>query len=415
VPIVPQGGNSGMVGGATPDASGTAALLSLRRLNELSIDEHDRRASAGAGVVLQHLHERCGELGLRFPLDLGGKGAATIGGLVSTNAGGSQVLRHGVMRHLVAGLEVVTAGGQIYDALSPLKKDNRGFDLKQLFIGSEGTLGIVTRVAVRLVPAITQRRTVWAGLDALGRAEALLNLCEQGLPSALEALEVLPQECLDTVLSYLPGARPPFETRYPWHALLEFVSSEVTDHRFENRVDELLAAAISKGVLQDAVIASSETQAESFWALRENISAAEKAAGLAVQHDVSVPVGRMSKALETIERAVVEAFPRHEVRGFGHIGDGNIHLHVRAPTGAGASWSTTTAPKVSGLVYELVSAMGGSISAEHGIGQDKIGTLERLHDPVALDLMRRVKQALDPHGLLNPGKLVRVAPEGPAA
>ncbi len=408
IPIVPQGGNSGMVGGAVPDGSGKAILLSLRRLDTLIIDADARQAECGAGVVLQNLHEAAEAKDLRFPLSLGGKGSATIGGLVSTNAGGTQVLRHGVMRALITGLEVVTPGGDILDLSAPLKKDNRGFDLKQMFIGSEGTLGIVTKAILRLVPAIARRQVVWVGLDSIHTARRLLVHCEKRMGDALEGFEVLPDSCYRTVLDYLPDARPPLSGNHAWHALLEFVGDESSADDLSDRVEACLADAMDAGLFADATIAANETQAEQFWQLREMIAPSEKAYGRAVQHDIAVTPADMPDTLDLIDAMIAQDFPGHDVRGFGHLGDGNIHLHVLAARDAADDWDATTAKQISVAVYDLVTQRGGSISAEHGIGQDKLGILEATRDPAALALMQAIKQAVDPAGLMNPGKLVVV-------
>ncbi len=409
VPIVTQGGNSGMVGGATPDDSGTQLLLSTRRLTDLAIKPEAATATCGAGVILQNLHEAAAGHDLRFPLTLGGKGSATIGGLVSTNAGGTQVLRHGTMRRLTLGLEVVLPDRRVLAADQGLHKDNRGFDLKQLFIGSEGTLGIITQVQVRLVPAIAERVVVWAGVRSLADARNLLLLCQSTLNERLEGFEVLPQACLDNVLDFLPAARAPLPAQHPWHALLEFAGGERTADGLRAQVEQCLAQALAQGLCQDAVIAASDAQADALWLLRESIAPAEKARGPAVQHDIAVPPDAMPAVVEQLGREVVDRFPLHDVRAFGHLGDGNIHFHVVAPRDAPADWAKGLARDISAFVYDRITQFGGTISAEHGIGQDKLATLARTHDPVALDLMRAVKRALDPAGLLNPGKLVPLA------
>ena len=408
VPIVPQGGNSGMCGGATPDDSGAALLVSLRRLDSIApIDPDTRHVTCGAGVVLQSLHEAADAVGLRFPLSLGGKGSATVGGLISTNAGGTQVLRHGSMRALVEGLEVVLADGRIYSALTPLKKDNRGFDLKQLFIGSEGTLGIVTAATLRLVPAIAERRVVWVGLPTIHAARALLVHCEGALGGALEGFEVIPAASLAAVLDYLPQARPPLAGQHAWHVLIEAVADRENADALGDRVEAMLGDAFEANLVEDAAIAANETQAEAFWSLRESIAPSERAQGPAVQHDISVPVDRMADFVVMACEAVEKGWPGTRAVAFGHLGDGNVHFHAIAPAGSnGPDWQLGDAKAISHAVNDMVTAWGGSISAEHGIGQLKIGELARLGDPAALGLMATVKLALDPHSLLNPGKLI---------
>jgi FAD/FMN-containing dehydrogenase len=411
VPIVPQGGNSSMSGGATPDEAGGSLLLSLRRMNAIrQLDVEGRKVTCEAGVVLQTLHEAVAAADLRFPLTLGGKGSATIGGLISTNAGGSQVLRHGSMRALVLGLEAVLADGSVFAQLTPLKKDNRGFDLKQLLIGSEGTLGVVTAATLRLLPAIADRMVIWAGLPSLRAARTLLLFCEDAAGEALEGFEVLPQSCLDSVLDHLPDARAPLAERHAWHALIEVVADRTTAEGLRERCEAMMAAAFERELVEDAAIAASESQAEAFWLLGESIAPAERARGPAVQHDISVPVERMPEFVEAAVPEIEAAWPGTEAVAFGHLGDGNVHFHVIAPAGQDMGWTMGDGKRISHEVHDLVTQWGGSISAEHGIGQLKRDELARLGDPVALDLMRRVKTALDPQGLLNPGKLVPLAP-----
>lgn len=403
VPIVPQGGNSGMSGGATPDRSGEAVLVSLRRMNAIrALDQGAMSVQCEAGVVLQSLHDAAEAQGLRFPLTLGGKGSATIGGLISTNAGGTQVLRHGSMRAQVLGLEAVLADGTIYSALTPLKKDNRGFDLKQLFIGSEGTLGIITAATLRLVPAVADRTVAWIGLGSVQQARALLLHCQDHAGDALEGFEVLPQSCLDAVLAYLPDARAPLAQPHPWHALIELVGTGTRE-----LAETVLASALERGLIEDAVVAASESQAEAFWTLRESVSPAERAKGPAMQHDIAVPVERMADFLEQAVPLMEARWPGTRAFGFGHLGDGNVHFHVQAPAGVDRStWEHSEGKAISQAVDDLVTAWNGTISAEHGIGQLKVDELERLADPVALALLHKVKAALDPQGLFNPGKLL---------
>jgi len=412
VPIVPQGGNSGMAGGATPDETGTAIILSLRRMDRIrGLDAAAGQVVCDAGLILQHLHDAAEAAAMRFPLTLGGKGSATIGGLVSTNAGGTQVLRHGTMRAQVLGLEAVLADGSVFDALTPLKKDNRGFDLKQLLIGSEGTLGIVTAATLRLLPAPTGRVTAWTGLASITDARSLLRRVERDLGEALEGFEVVPAHCLESVLALLPAARAPLEGRYEWNALIECVSASMDSAGLQARLEASLAAAMEDGLLADAVIAANERQADDFWTLRDSISAAERAIGPAMQHDISVPVEQMPEFILAAAPAIEAAFPGTRAVAFGHLGDGNVHFHVLAPPGAVRGvWEEAEGKAVSAQVYDLVTQWGGSISAEHGIGQMKVAELARLHDPVALGLMHAVKHALDPQGLLNPGKLVMADP-----
>jgi len=408
VPIVPQGGNSGMAGGATPDASGTAVLLSLRRMNTIRpIEPQARQVTCGAGVILQTLHDAAEAQGLRFPLTLGGKGSATVGGLVSTNAGGTQVLRHGSMRALVLGVEAVLADGQVFSMLTPLKKDNRGFDLKQVLIGSEGTLGLVTAATLKLVPAVAERVVIWAGLSSVQAARTLLLHCEEQVGEALEGFEILLQGSLDAVMDHVPTARPPLTGGHPWHVLIEVVADRASAETIGAACEAMLEQAFEQQLLDDAVIASNEAQADAFWLIRDSISAAERERGPAVQHDISVPVEAMPAFIDVAVPQLEAAWPGTEAIAFGHLGDGNVHFHVIAPRGTdGPAWHRGDGKAISAHVHDLVTQWGGSISAEHGIGQLKRDELARLGDPVALDMMRRIKHALDPLGLLNPGKLL---------
>ena len=408
VPIVPQGGNSGMAGGATPDDSGNSVILSLRRMNAIrSIDKDAKQVVCEAGVILQNLHDAAEAKQMRFPLTLGGKGSATIGGLVSTNAGGTQVLRHGTMRAQVLGLEAVLADGSVFDALTVLKKDNRGFDLKQLLIGSEGTLGIVTAATLRILPAVTARATAWVGLESISAARTLLQFVDDTLADTLEGFEVVPAHCLDSVLDHLPDARSPLKDRHRWNALIECVSDRCDHADLRERLERTLGEAMENGLLDDAAIAANDTQSEQFWLLRDSISAAERALGPAMQHDISVPVEKMPEFVEAAIPAIEQAFPGTRGLAFGHLGDGNVHFHVLAPDGAvPGKWEETEGKQISAQVYRMVTDWGGSISAEHGIGQMKVDELSRLGDPVAVFMMRSVKAALDPQGILNPGKLV---------
>lgn len=417
VAIVPQGGNSGMCGGATPDETGNAILLSLRRMNAIRrIDPVNRQTVCEAGVILQTLHEAADAQAMRFPLTLGGKGSATIGGLISTNAGGTQVLRHGSMRAQVLGLEAVLADGSVFDALAPLKKDNRGFDLKQLLIGSEGTLGIVTAATLRLVPAVAERKVLWAGLPSLAAARTLLLHFQDAAGDTLEGFEAMPQSTLETVLAHLPGSRPPLSGDHEWHVLIELVADRAGAERLQTLAEELLTAAYERELLQDAVIAANEAQAEAFWLLRDSIAPAEREKGPAVQHDISVAVEKMPEFVDHAVPLIEAAWPGTQAIAFGHLGDGNVHFHVIAPEGVdGLSWQTGDGKLISRQVHELVTQWGGSISAEHGIGQLKRDELARLGDPVALSLMRAIKHALDPANRLNPGKLVALAPGGDTA
>ncbi|WHO40681.1 FAD-binding oxidoreductase [Sphingobium sp. AP49] len=415
VALVPQGGNTSMVGGATPPADGSALILSLRRMNRIRmLSPDDNLALCEAGVILSNLHDAAESVGRRFPLSLGAKGSATIGGLVSTNAGGTQVLRHGTMRALVEGIEAVLPDGSIFDGLEALKKDNRGYDIKQLLIGAEGTLGIVTAAALRLVPAIAARAVGWVGVASPADALALLRLIENELGDSVEGFEVIADDGLGHVLSHIPGTRCPIATRTPWHVLIEVDHGDLRDPGPVERLEGTLALALERSLAIDAAIAANEAQADAFWRIRESLSEAEKAQGPALQYDISVPVSRMPAFMTDAAAAAEAAFPGTSASSFGHLGDGNVHFHVRAPRGTsdGPAWIAQQGQAINAFVHDAVVAAGGSISAEHGIGQMKRAELGRLASPARIHALRAIKAALDPWGIMNPDKLIPRPDEG---
>ncbi|MES2291290.1 MAG: FAD-binding oxidoreductase [Pseudomonadota bacterium] len=408
VPLVPQGGNTGMVGGATPDDSGNELILSLRRMNRIRhLDVAAGIAVVEAGVILSDLHDIAAENGMRFPLSLAAKGSATIGGLVSTNAGGTQVLRFGTMRALVHGVEAVLppngqGAGGVWNGLSALKKDNRGYDINQLLIGAEGTLGIVTAASLKLFPAVGDRAVAWIGVDDPDAALVLLRRF-QGRTDGIESFELVPADSMALVLRHIPGARAPLADAHPWMVLVELTA----DKDAVAELETLVAEGYQDGLLRDAAIAANEVQAEAFWRLRESVPGANRAAGPAIQHDISVAVDAMPRFMTDAARTIELAFPGTTASSFGHLGDGNVHFHVRAPQGADAeTWRAEAGYVASRMVHDLVTAAGGSISAEHGIGQMKREELARLSDPVRMGVLRAIKAALDPRNLMNPGKLV---------
>lgn len=405
VPLVPQGGNTGMVAGATPPADGSAILLSMRRMNRIrSISAENRLAIAEAGVVLATLHEAAHEAGMRFPLTLGARGSCTIGGLTSTNAGGTQVLKFGTMRSLVAGVEAVLPDGSIHSGLSGLKKDNRGYSLDQLLIGAEGTLGVVTAVALRLVPEIASRAVAWAGIDSPSKALELLRFLEARTTS-VEGFELVPADSLQLVLKHIPGTRAPLAGEHSWNALVEATTAD-PDMNIAAELERPLGAALQRGIIGDAVLASNEGQAEAFWKIRDSISEAERTEGQTLAHDISVPVADMPAFILDAKAKVERAFPGVVASGFGHLGDGNIHFHVRAGNHAAPGWYESEGEAIMRMVDDLVTAAGGSISAEHGIGQLKLAEFERLAPAGRIHALRAIKRALDPLGIMNPGKLV---------
>ena len=405
VPLVPQGGNTGMVAGATPPADGSALLLSLRRMNRIrSLDAQANVAVAEAGVILANLHAAVAQAGRRFPLTLGARGSCTVGGLTATNAGGTQVLRFGTMRALVLGVEAVLADGSVHDGLSGLKKDNRGYSLDQLLIGSEGTLGVITAAALRLVLAIRGRAVAWLGLASPAEALAVLRELERGT-AHVEGFEIVPADSLALVLKHIPGTRAPLAGAHGWHVLVELTDDGSLAEPPEALLAELLAPLAERGLVEDAAIAASEAQAEAFWRIRDSISEAERAEGPTLAHDISVSVDSMPSFMVAAASQVERAFPGTIASGFGHLGDGNVHFHVRAGATSAPGWYESQAPAITRLVHDLVTAVGGSISAEHGIGQMKRGELARLA-PERVAALKAIKQALDPKRIMNPGKLV---------
>lgn len=410
VALVPQGGNTSMVGGATPPADGSALILSLRRMNRIrSLD--GEVAVAEAGVILSTLHETAATAGKRFPLSLGAKGSATIGGLVSTNAGGTQVLRFGTMRSLVLGLEAVLPDGSRYHGLAPLKKDNRGPDLKQLLIGAEGTLGIVTAASLKLYPAVRSRAVGWLGVASPQKALEALRIMERRSGEAIESFELLPESSMTAVIEHISGTRRPLAKAHAWHVLVEHVAGD-TDADATETLTDLTQGVAAMGLIEDAIIATSEAQAEALWRIRDSISEAERKRGPAVQQDISVPVDVMPDFMVRAANVVQASFPGVHASSFGHLGDGNVHFHVSAPKGVDEQrWREEIGAPATRLVHDLVTAAGGSISAEHGIGEMKLAEFARLAEPGRLAALRALKAALDPKGIMNPGKLVPPADE----
>jgi FAD/FMN-containing dehydrogenase len=403
VPLVPQGGNTGLVGGGIPAADGTAVVIALNRMDRIrAIDPAGLTLTAEAGAILENVHAAARGVGCEFPLSLGAKGSATIGGLVSTNAGGVQVLRHGTMRALVAGLEAVLPDGSILQQLTGLAKDNSGYDIKQLLIGGEGTLGIVTAATLRLVPVPVHRAVGWAGVPDPHAALALLARLRRASGGQVESFELMPDAGLQLVLDLLPGNRAPLAGRHPWHVLVELAGPASLDALLIDAFAEAAAA----GEIEDATVAASSAQAAALWRIREELPLAERAEGPALHHDISVAVARLPDFALAAAARVETAFPGARVLAFGHLGDGNLHFNVRIPAAGGADWLAVHGGAITALVYDLVAAAHGSISAEHGIGVLKRAELARFGDPAKLAAIRAVKAALDPGNLMNPGKII---------
>lgn len=404
--LVPQGGNTSLCGASVPEPDGGTVLLSLQRLARIrGVDPADDSLVAEAGVTLQAVHEAAQAAGRSFPLSLAAKGSATVGGLVSTNAGGVQVLRWGAMRAQVLGLEAVLPDGTRLDQLSGLRKDNTGYDIKQLLIGAEGTLGIVTAASLRLAPRPEVVATAFVALPDAEAALALLARLRRDTGGAVDSFELMPRLGLDLVLRHIPGARDPLAASHPWYVLVEATSSRAGDP-LADVLEAGLAEAVAAGEVADAVVAASDAQRAALWALREDLPEAERRDGAALKHDISVPVTRMPRFLVDATRRVESGWPGTSVLAFGHLGDGNVHFNVRPPAGVAFADFAESAASLTPFVNDLVVAAGGSISAEHGIGTLKRGELARLGDPGKLAAMRAIKAALDPHGIMNPGKLL---------
>jgi FAD/FMN-containing dehydrogenase len=406
VPVVPQGGNTGLVGSSTPDDSGRQLVLSLQRMKRVrSVDVANASLTAEAGCVLVDVQAAAREAGLLFPLSLAAEGSCTLGGNLATNAGGTQVLRYGNARELCLGLEVVTATGEVWHGLGGLRKDNTGYDLRDLFIGSEGTLGVITAATMKLYPQPKERLTALAACASLADAVALLGLARERAGDALTGFEVMNQASLALVARELPQLPQPL-AHCPWAALLELSDAESADHA-RSVFEGLLETAVERGCVQDAVIAQNLQQAQSFWHLRESIPLAQAQAGLNIKHDISLPASAIPGFVAAMDAALEAYMPGIEVIDFGHLGDGNLHYNVQAPRGvAPAAFLAAHEAPINAMVYDAVQQRGGSISAEHGIGRLKREELAARKDPVALGLMRAIKKALDPQGLLNPGRLL---------
>ncbi|HEV2568275.1 FAD-binding oxidoreductase [Sphingomonas sp.] len=405
VPVVPQGGNTGLTGGSVPDASGDAVLLSLARLRSVrAVDPVNNTTTVEAGVKLFEVQQAAAAADRLFPLSLAAEGSCTIGGNLATNAGGTAVLRYGNARDLCLGLEVVTAAGEIWDGLRGLRKDNSGYDLKQLFIGSEGTLGVITAAVMKLFPQPAGRAVAFAALQSPEAGLKLLSDAQRAAGPSLTAFELIAAEALELVLRHIPGTRRPFGAMHPWYALVE-ISSASGQADAAERMNQSLLEGLGRGGVPDAVIAHTLEQGRSLWTLRETISEAQSIHGGNIKHDVSVPISRIPTFIEETVAALARHFPGCTPVIFGHAGDGNLHFNVAPPPGRSASELTEA---VNRLVHDLVIAHGGSISAEHGLGVLRRDAAEAYRSPIATDLLRTIKRALDPLNIMNPGKVLRL-------
>jgi len=404
--LVPQGGNTSLVGGSVPDDSGTQVLLSLSRLaNIRAIDTDNLTITVDAGCVLQQVQQVAASHDLLYPLSLAAEGSASIGGTLATNAGGTQVLRYGTARELCLGLEVVTASGEIWNGLSGLRKDNTGYDLRDLFIGSEGTLGVITGATLKLYPQPAAIGTAMAAVPTLEAAVQLLTLARTRLSAGLTGFEVMNGQALGLVRTHFPQWPQPLPPS-PWTVLLEQSDTESAAHA-QGVFESMLEAALHDGCISDAVVAASLEQTAAMWRLREGIPLAQAEEGLNIKHDIALPVSRIAAFVQENDAALSAAWPGIRIVDFGHLGDGNLHYNVQAPVGVlAADFLADHEAAVNERVYEAVRAHGGSISAEHGIGALKRDMLARTQSPVAMQLMRAIKAALDPRGTMNPGRVL---------
>ena len=408
VSLVPQGGNTGLVVGSIPDGTGQQVLLSLQRLRSVrEIDPANLTITVEAGCILQSLQDTARQAGFLFPLSLAAEGSCTIGGNLATNAGGTQVLRYGNARDLCLGLEVVTAAGDIWHGLSGLRKDNTGYDLRDLYIGSEGTLGIITAATLKLYPLPAARLTAWAAVGSMDDAVKLLGMAHQHLGAGLTGFEVMGQFALSLVAQHFSQLKVPLYETAAFCVLLECSDQESEAHA-RVQFERLLEAALESGCVSDAVVAESLAQAKQLWHVRESIPLAQAEEGLNIKHDISVAVSNMSEFVRITDALLGQEIPGVRLVNFGHLGDGNLHYNVQAPVGSdGPAFLRDWEDQVNTLVYESVQKFGGSISAEHGVGSLKVEKLEIHKSPVALGLMRSLKTALDPNNIMNPGKVLR--------
>ncbi|QNA88956.1 FAD-binding oxidoreductase [Massilia sp. Dwa41.01b] len=406
VPIVPRGGRTGLVLGSVPDASGAAVVLSLRRLNRVrAVDATNRTITVEAGAILQSIRDAAAAAGMLFPLSLAAEGSCTIGGNLSTNAGGTAVLRYGNTRELCLGLEVVTPKGEVWDGLRGLRKDNTGYALRELFIGAEGTLGIITGAVLKLHPQPKASTVALVALESAEDALALLSLMQERCASSLTGFELMSDFCLHLVATHFPHLPRPFDGRHPQYALLEVSSSESESHAV-GMLENAIEAALETAIAGDAVVATSMAQSGGLWQLREHIPLAQASAGKNIKHDVSLPISRIAEFIATTDAKLADAFPGCQVVCFGHLGDGNLHYNVAPGEGVAHDAFLAHQSDINRIVHDSVVAFGGSISAEHGIGALKREDLKRYKDPVELEMMRAIKAALDPLGIMNPGKIL---------
>jgi len=406
VAIVPQGGNTSMCGGSVPDASGRQVIVNVSRMNRVrAVDPANNTMTVEAGCVLANLQHVADENDRLFPLSLGAEGSCEIGGNLSTNAGGTGVLRYGNTRELVMGLEVVLPDGRVWDGLRALRKDNTGYDLKHLFVGAEGTLGIITAAVLKLFPKPRSQATALVAVESPAAALQLLAKLRESVGERVTGFELISRICLDLVFKHIPGSRDPLSAPSPWYVLVE-LSDSTQGSTLDSLLEDALGAAAEAELVTDAVLAASDTQRKELWSLRENTSEAQKLDGVSIKHDISVPVSRVPEFIERASSALLEKFPDIRIVAFGHMGDGNVHYNCGKSQPDDASRFFGESPEVNHIVYDVVNALGGSISAEHGLGALKVEEIKRYKDPLELDLMRAIKRTLDPDGIMNPGKVL---------
>lgn len=405
--VVPHGGNTGYCGGATPDEGGTQLVLSLRRLNHLrSIDPLNYSLVAEAGCVLADVHHAVDDVERFFPLSLGSEGSCQIGGNLSTNAGGTSVLRYGMMRDLVLGLEVVLADGRVLSSLTALRKDNTGYDIKSLFLGAEGTLGVITAASLKLFPKIRAAATALVAVTDVQAAVTLLARLRETSGDRVSSFELIPRIAMELTTQHIAGVADPLDKPYSWYVLCELTSSRAQD-QLDTVLAEALGVALEEGLVLDAAIASSERERGAMWKMRETIPEAQRIDGGSLKHDVSVPVASLPQFVERASQWVGTNVPDGRLVAYGHVGDGNLHFNLNQAPGAARDIFVARKETIERAIHDIVREFGGSFSAEHGIGRLKVGELERYASPVELDLMRTLKHALDPNGILNPGKVLR--------
>ncbi|MCC2595876.1 FAD-binding oxidoreductase [Pusillimonas sp. MFBS29] len=406
VRLIPQGGNTGLVGGSTPDDSGHEIVLSLKRMNRIrNISPFDNAMTVEAGCILQSVQEAAAAQNRMFPLTLGSEGSATIGGNLSTNAGGDQVVRYGNTREQVLGLEVVLADGSVLNGLSSLRKDNTGYDLKHLFIGGEGTLGIITAATLKLYPVPRQQATAWVALQSPDKAVALLAALGEELGDRVTAFEIMARETVNLVLTHFPQMREPLPTAAPWVVLVE-VSEASRSVPVREEFEAALVQAIETDCILDVALAASGQQRQAMWNIRSHIPEAQRKDGPSLKHDISVPISRISEFIETVVPRMQAIVPSIRCITFGHVGDGNLHFNQSKPKEMAKEEFLAAATAIHEVVHETAAAIGGSISAEHGIGRQKQDILLRYKDPVAIQMMYCIKNALDPNNIFNPGRVL---------